>query len=94
MTLIEMSFSHNVKNRPFLSSKNSLFQNEAKTKTSLVKMRFICMRIENHFYISGFALSPTLKQKLEAILEMGYIMHILEAVVCLCLIGLGRRHPS
>ena len=25
------------------------------------------MRVKNHFYISGFALSPTLKQMLEAI---------------------------
>ena len=29
-------------------------------------MRFICMRLENHFHINGFTLSLALKQRLEA----------------------------
>ena len=48
------------------SSKNSHFQNEAKCKTLLMKMRFICMRLKNRFHINGFALSLALKQRLEA----------------------------
>ena len=38
-------------NRPLPSSKNPHFQNEAKCTTFLVKMRFICMRMKNHFHI-------------------------------------------
>ena len=38
---LERNFSE-VKNRPFPSSKNPYLQNEAKSKTSLVKMSFIC----------------------------------------------------
>ena len=53
-------------NRPFPSSENSHFQNEAKCKTFVVKMSFICMRIENHFHINGSALSLALNQRLEA----------------------------
>ena len=45
-------------NRPFLSSKSSHFKKEAKCKTRLVKMWFICMRI------NSFALSLALKQRL------------------------------
>ena len=37
--------------RPFWSSKNSHFQNEAKCKAFLVKISFICIRIRNHFHI-------------------------------------------
>ena len=37
--------------RPFPSSKNSHFQNEAKRKTSLVKKGIICMRIKDNFHI-------------------------------------------
>ena len=48
------------------SSKNPRFQNEAKCTTFVVNMRFICMRIKNHFHINGFALSLALKQRLEA----------------------------
>ena len=48
-------------NRPFLSSKNSHFQNEAKCETFVVKMSFICIIIKNHFHINGFALSLALK---------------------------------
>ena len=39
-------------NWPFPSSKNSHFRNEAKFKTFLVKMKFICMGIKNHFQLS------------------------------------------
>ena len=46
--------------------KNSHFQNEAKYKTFLAKMNFICMRIKNRYHINSFALSLALKQKLEA----------------------------
>ena len=49
------------KNRPFPSSKESHFQNEAKCETFVVKMRNICIIIENHFHIYGFALSLALK---------------------------------
>ena len=49
-----------LQNRPFLSSKNSHFQNEAKCETFVVKMSFICI-IKNHFHINGFALSLALK---------------------------------
>ena len=40
-------------NRPFPSSKNSHFLHEAKCKTFVVKISFICMRIKNHFHING-----------------------------------------
>ena len=42
--------------RPFPCSKNSHSQNEAKSKTFLVKTSFICMRIKSHFVITGCAL--------------------------------------
>ena len=43
------------------------FQNEAKCKTFLVKMSFICMRIiKKHLHINGFARSLALKKRLEA----------------------------
>ena len=48
-------------NRPFPSSKKSHFQNEAKCETFVVKMSFICIIIENHFHINGFALNLVLK---------------------------------
>ena len=48
-------------NRPFPSSKKSHFQNEAKCETFVVEMSFICIIIENHFHINGFALSLALK---------------------------------
>ena len=50
-----------IENRPFPSSKKSHFQNEAKCETFVVKMSFICIIIENHFHINGFALSLVLK---------------------------------
>ena len=48
-------------NRPFLSSKKSHFQNEAKCKTFVVKMSFMCIIIKTHFHINSSALSLTLK---------------------------------
>ena len=53
--------SVNANNRPFPSSKESHFQNEAKCETFVVKMRNVCIIIENHFHIYGFALSLALK---------------------------------
>ena len=50
----------------FLSSKNSHFQNKGKCKIFVVEMSCICMRMKNHFHISGFALSLALKQRLLA----------------------------
>ena len=38
--------------RPFTSSRNSFFKNEAKYKSFKVKMSFICIRIKNHFHIN------------------------------------------
>ena len=38
--------------RPFTSSRNSYFKNEAKYKSFKVKMSFICIRIKNHFHIN------------------------------------------
>ena len=40
-------------NRALPGSKNPHFQNEAKCTTVVVKMSFICMRIEKHFHIKG-----------------------------------------
>ena len=61
------------KNRPSPSSNNlilTLKASEAKWKTFLVKMSFICTKVRNHFinspHINGFALSPPLKQRLWA----------------------------
>ena len=48
-------------NRPFPSSKKPHFQNEAQCETFVVKINFICIIIENHFHINGFALSLALK---------------------------------
>ena len=53
-------------NRPFRSTKNSHFQNEATCKMFLVKIRFICMRIKNDLQINGFTLGLALKQRLGA----------------------------
>ena len=47
-----------VTNRPLQSSKNPHFQNEARCRTFLVKMSFICMRMKNDFHFKGSA--PTL----------------------------------
>ena len=46
---------------PLQSSKNCHFQKEARCKTFLVKMSFICMRMKNDFHIKGWA--PTLVLK-------------------------------
>ena len=50
-------------NRPLPSSKNPHFQNEARCKTFLVKMSFICMRMKNDFHIKGRAPTLVLKQR-------------------------------
>ena len=39
---------------------------QGQVKIFVVKMSCICMRMKNHFHISGFALSLTLKQRLVA----------------------------
>ena len=51
--------------RPLPSSKNSHFQNEAKCKTFLAKMSFICTRMKKDYHINSFALSLALKLRLE-----------------------------
>ena len=65
--------------RPFLSSKNPHFQNEAKRKAFLVKMSFVCMRLKFHLHIlvhaKGFALTLVLKQKAWGNSEMAYFYH-------------------
>ena len=43
-----------------------LLSKEAKRKSFLVKVSFLCVRITNHFHIIGFALSLAPKQKLGA----------------------------
>ena len=48
----------------FTRSRNSYFKNEAKYKTFVVKMSFICMRIKNQFHITDF-ISLALKQRLK-----------------------------
>ena len=55
----------------FVSSKNSHFQTEAKFKTFLAIVSFICMRIKLHFHINGFAPSFALKQRLGLLLWLG-----------------------
>ena len=50
-------------NRPLPSSKNPLFQNEARCTTFLVKKSFICMRMKNHFHIKGRARNLVLIQR-------------------------------
>ena len=57
-------------NRPFPSLINSLFQNEAKCTTFLVKMSLICTTIKNHFHTKAFAFSLALKQRLWATEKM------------------------
>ena len=51
-------FNDSNSNRPFLSSRNSHFQHEAKCKTFLVKMSFICMTIKNHVHINSTTSFP------------------------------------
>ena len=53
----------NVTNKPLPSSKNLHFQNEAKCATFLVKLSFICMRMNIHFHIKGWALNLVLIQR-------------------------------
>ena len=51
-----MSKEDSDSNSSFPSSKSSHLQNEAKCKTFLVKICFICTRIKSHFHINSFAL--------------------------------------
>ena len=60
--------------RPFTSSRNSYFKNEAKGKTFVVKMDFIRMRIKNHFHISDL-ISLALKQRLKETQKWPNITH-------------------
>ena len=60
------------KNRPLPSSKNPLFQNEAKCTNYLVEMNFICVRITNHFHIQGWALNLVLIERPQGNSEMAY----------------------
>ena len=53
-----------IDNRPFPSSKEFHFQNEAKCETFVVEMSFICIIIKTHFHNKDFALSLVLKVKL------------------------------
>ena len=43
------------------SSENPHSRDEAKCKNFLVTMKFVCMRMKNHFQHNGFALSLALK---------------------------------
>ena len=51
--LVGLSRVSVVWSRPLPNSKTPQFQNEAKCKTFLVKMSFICMGMKNHFDIKG-----------------------------------------
>ena len=51
-------FNDSSSNRPFLSSRNSHFQHEAKCKTFVVKMSFICMTIKNRVHINSTTSFP------------------------------------
>ena len=55
-------------------------QNTQKTfkaylKTLLVKINFICTRIQNHFYINGFELSLALEERLGATRKLRIVMN-------------------
>ena len=50
-------------NMPLPSSKSPQFQNEARCTTFLLKMSFICMRVNNDFHIKGWAPTLVLKQR-------------------------------
>ena len=49
--------------RPLPTSKNTHFQNEAKCTTFLGKISFICVRMNTHFHIKGWALNLVLMQR-------------------------------
>ena len=61
---MQLIMSHSLLNKPLPSSKNSNFQNEAKSKTFFVIMSFFFIRIKKDFHITCFALSLALKQRL------------------------------
>ena len=66
--------------RPFPSSKNYHFQNEARCETFLVKMSYICMKIKNSCYINSYDLSLALNQRLEATRKWSIGLAVLSAV--------------
>ena len=78
-------------NRPRPSSKNPHIQNEAKCTTVVVKMSFICMRIEKHFHIKGWALDLVLIQR-PGETRKWPISKVEE--ISLALFGLLQRLPS
>ena len=57
-------------NRPLSGSKNSCFQSEAKCKTSLVKMSFICMSMKNSFSYQWLRAQPRFETEASGNLEM------------------------
>ena len=57
------SFWKDTCNRPLPSSKNPLFQKEAKCTAFLAKMTFICMRMKKHFHIKSWGLNVGLMQR-------------------------------
>ena len=61
------------KNMPLPTSKNSFFQNEAKCKTFLVKMGFICMRIKNHATLKASLWNRGSEQLVNGLLVWGFI---------------------
>ena len=79
-------------NWPFLSSKNSHFQNEA----FLVTMSFICMKIKNHFQINGFVLSLALKLRLKVTQKWLIVQNIQVSCflfhVLACFLGIIRGY--
>ena len=60
--------------KPFPSSTNCHFQNEAKCKHFVVKMSFICVRIKTNFHINIFALYLAWKHT-SGNLETVYLLH-------------------
>ena len=58
MTVVNKTF---IRNRPLPSTKNSHFQNEAKSTTFLLKTSVFIIRMKNHFHIKGGALNLVLK---------------------------------
>ena len=62
MNVDKLSILIHQPSRPPQSSKNPHFQTEAKC-TFLVITSFICMRVENHFHIKGWALHLVLIQR-------------------------------
>ena len=74
------SFNSVYFNRPFPSSKNYHFQNEARCETFLVKMSYICMKIKNSCYINSYDFSLALNQRLKATRKWSIGLAVLSAV--------------